>query len=717
MATTEPRPSPSTPRPPAAVAGPAPTQSGPRPPEAGAPPSQPPAGATDQAGAAAAAVADPPKLAPRVHLSEAMEESAFVEPQWLVQRDGKFIQLTELLYRVVENVDGQRSLAEIAERVGDAIDRDVTDDNIRQLIATKLIPLGLVAGADGSVATPESEAEGAARSPLQVNMKMAMISPGTIRKLTTPLTFLYWPPVLLATLAVCALAQGWLYFVHGVGAGVHDVLYNPHLLLIVLGTIVLATGFHELGHAAALHYGGGEVRGMGAGIYLIYPAFYTDVTDNYRLGRWGRVRTDLGGIYFSLIWAAGTIGLFMLTGSEFLLASVILLNIQTVQQLLPFVRLDGYWVLADITGIPDFFSHMGAFLRSVLPIKWEGRKLPELKWWAKAVFAGYLLIVLPLLAFLVFVTIKSLPRIAATTWDSFRQQLGSLAQAWAGGDGLAIMAGLVSTIALALPMLGLVYMLYNLGKAGIGLLWRWSEGSPPKRVAATGIATAVAGLLVFLWAPQLPLLGRPGPLYAAAAPDFRPIAPDERATLGDALAGSVVHVPLSESRPETTYARATEVAAAPTAATPLATGSPAPGEGTPAATPSVATSAGTTATFAATASAAGGPTSDAARATASAATPSAEPTSPGATGALAPAAGSTAPTPVPTASGAAAATGGTTGRATAPQPATATPAPAPPSSTPVPAAVSATAATTPAAGTPAARSAQAPPASRPAAAP
>ncbi|HEY3110066.1 MAG TPA: hypothetical protein VGL23_14985 [Chloroflexota bacterium] len=665
MARTQPRPSP------------APTQSAPRPPATGAPPSQPPAGATAQA--EAVAVADPPKLAPGVRTSEAMEESAFVEPQWLVQREGKFIQLTELLYRVVENVDGQRPLAQIAERVGDAIDRDVTDDNIRQLIAAKLIPLGLVAGADGSVATPEGEAEGAARSPLQVNMKMAMLSPGTIRKLTAPLTLLYWPPVLLATLAACALAQGWLYFVHGVGAGVHDVLYNPHLLLIVLGTIVLATGFHELGHAAALHYGGGEVRGMGAGIYLIYPAFYTDVTDNYRLGRWGRVRTDLGGIYFNLIWAAATIGLLMLTGSEFLLALVILLNIQTVQQLLPFVRLDGYWVLADITGIPDFFSHMGAFLRSVLPIKWEGRKLPELKWWAKAVFAGYLLIVLPLLAFVVFVAIKSLPRIAATTWDSFGQQLGHVGQAWAAGDGLAVLAGLVSTIALALPMLGLVYMFYNLGKTGIGLLWRWSEGSPPKRVAATGVAAAIVGLLVFLWAPQLPLLGRPGPLYAAAAPDFRPIAPDERATLGDALAGTVVHVPLSEFRPETTYARATEVAASPTAATseatPLPAGTPAPGEGTPAATPSAATAAETTAapTVAATGSADGSSTSDAA-------------------GATAPAAGSTAPTPVPAVSGG----------APAPRPATATPAPAPPSATPVPPPPTATAATTPAAGTPAA---------------
>ena len=34
----------------------------------------------------------------------------------------------------------------------------------------------------------------------------------------------------------------------------------------------------------------------------------------------------------------------------------------------PFVRFDGYWALADLTSIPDFFSQTGAFLKSVLPL-------------------------------------------------------------------------------------------------------------------------------------------------------------------------------------------------------------------------------------------------------------------------------------------------------------------------------------------------------------
>ncbi len=42
-------------------------------------------------------------------------------------------------------------------------------------------------------------------------------------------------------------------------------------------------------------------RAIGAGIYLVWPSFFTNVTDSYRLSRAARIRTDLGGLYFNLI--------------------------------------------------------------------------------------------------------------------------------------------------------------------------------------------------------------------------------------------------------------------------------------------------------------------------------------------------------------------------------------------------------------------------------
>ena len=85
----------------------------------------------------------------------------------------------------------------------------------------------------------------------------------------------------------------------GLAAATRDAFYEPGLLLLVFALTVLSAGFHEFGHAAACRYGGATPGAMGAGLYLVWPAFYTDVTDCYRLGRAGRVRVDLGGLYFN----------------------------------------------------------------------------------------------------------------------------------------------------------------------------------------------------------------------------------------------------------------------------------------------------------------------------------------------------------------------------------------------------------------------------------
>ena len=69
---------------------------------------------------------------------------------------------------------------------------------------------------------------------------------------------------------------------------------------------------------------------MGAGLYLVWPAFYTDVTDSYRLDRRGRLRVDLGGLYFNSIFALGTFGLWLVTGWDALL---VLIPLQVLQML------------------------------------------------------------------------------------------------------------------------------------------------------------------------------------------------------------------------------------------------------------------------------------------------------------------------------------------------------------------------------------------------
>src|SRR5918992_2794429 len=95
-------------------------------------------------------VPEQPALAPSVQLVGEMQGSGFKDRQWLIQRDGHYIQVTELLYRVAEQANGERTLREIAAELTERTDWVVTEDHVR-LLLRKLIPLELIATAHGSV--------------------------------------------------------------------------------------------------------------------------------------------------------------------------------------------------------------------------------------------------------------------------------------------------------------------------------------------------------------------------------------------------------------------------------------------------------------------------------------------------------------------------------------------------------------------------------------
>jgi putative peptide zinc metalloprotease protein len=90
-----------------------------------------------------------------------------------------------------------------------------------------------------------------------------------------------------------------------------EAFTSPEPLLRVLALSFASAAFHEIGHAAACRYGGGRPGGMGAGIYTVWPAPYTDITDAYRLPRRARLRTDLGGLYFNAVVAVVTLAVWL----------------------------------------------------------------------------------------------------------------------------------------------------------------------------------------------------------------------------------------------------------------------------------------------------------------------------------------------------------------------------------------------------------------------
>jgi putative peptide zinc metalloprotease protein len=457
-----------------------------------------------------------PRLADGVELIGKYEGSGFKEAPYIARRpDGQVVQLAPLLYMIAEAAYGQRTNEEIAAAVSEAIKRGVSADNVHQLIDERLRPLGVIAGANGS--QPEVQK---ADPMLALKLKAALVPERVVNAITTVFKPLFFPPVILAVLAGLVALDVWLFAYHGVAQSLREVLYSPALLMMMLGLVILSAAFHECGHATACAYGGARPGVMGAGLYIVWPAFYTDVTDAYRLGKGGRLRTDLGGVYFNVIFILATAGAYALTGYEPLLLIIPFQHLEITHQFLPFIRLDGYYIVSDLTGVPDMFSRIKPTLASLLPWKKASDRVTELKPWVRGAVTAYVLTVVPLLLFMFGLMVINAPRIFSTAYDSFFVQYHKVQHAFNEGSVLAGSIGMFQMLILVLPAVGIVVTFWLVTRRMFGAVWGRTEERPAARGAFLLASGAAAAFLGYIWWPN---------------GEYRPVQPGERGTIQGAV--------------------------------------------------------------------------------------------------------------------------------------------------------------------------------------
>jgi putative peptide zinc metalloprotease protein len=496
---------------------------------------------TEGASAPQADGAPPPRLAEGIELIGEYEDSGYREAPSIARRaDGQIIQLPAILYQVAESIDGRRTYEEIAERVTEATSRGLGPEEIKYLVDEKLRPLGVVAGADGK--DPELKK---ADPLLALKFRVAIVPERVVHAITSVFYPFFFPPVVVAAVAGLIAFDVWMFFFHGIAQGARTIVYNPILLFMLLGLVVIATALHEIGHATAARYGGAKPGVMGAGIYVVWPAFYTDVTDAYRLNRRGRLRTDLGGIYFNALFALGTAGVYLLTGFEPLLIVVLVQHFQIIQQLLPFLRLDGYYILSDLTGVPDLFNRIKPTLKSLIPGK-KDESVDELKPWVRAAVIGWVLLLIPVLLFVFGSIMMNAPRIFATAYDSLLVQYDKAKASFDDGHtAKGVLAG-VQMATLGLPALGMALSSSRAGVRAFSGGWHWSEGAPLRRLGLVSGSAAFIALLGFIWYPN---------------GDYRPIQRGERGTVQGA---ATQFLELPTGRPSLTSQRERQLGGAPT---------------------------------------------------------------------------------------------------------------------------------------------------------
>jgi putative peptide zinc metalloprotease protein len=387
---------------------------------------------------------------------------------------------------------------------------------VRVLVDSKLRPLGVLAAPDGS--SPRLERPNPL---LALNFKTAVVPRQLVSAVTIVFRPFFWPLLALVAVGGFLALDWWLFFVHGIAQGLRHLINEPVFFLMAFGLVVLSAALHECGHATACRYGGARPGAMGVGIYLVWPAFYTDVTDAYRLGKGGRLRTDLGGVYFNALFMLAALGIYLLTHFEVLIAVVVLLQFEMIHQFLPFLRLDGYYVIADLTGVPDIFARMKPVLLSMLPWRKPDQQVTVLKSWVRVVVTVWVVFTVGFVLYAYGMMLLHLPTIVGTAAASFSALLGHASLAFKGGQlALGLFSGL-QLVLLTIPVLGLGWMLGRLVQRLVVLSWVRTRGRPLHRATAYLAMTAGALLLMAAWIPP--------------PANYQPISPTSRGTIPESF--------------------------------------------------------------------------------------------------------------------------------------------------------------------------------------
>ena len=307
----------------------------------------------------------------------------------------------------------------------------------------------------------------------------------------------------MAVIVSVAALDFWIFTTHGLSLAFSQLLNDPVDLLLVAGLTVVSALFHECGHAAGCRYGGARPGRIGAGIYLVWPAFFTNVTDSYRLSRAGRLRTDLGGMYFNLIFMLVLAAVYTATSAEILLLVIAITHLEMLEQLLPFVRFDGYFILSDLVGVPDLFARVTPVLRSSLSA--AGRADPRatgLRRGARIVITVWVLCVIPLLAFTMGYLMLHLPEVNRALWQSASHAARLAGGAFTGHRYAAATADALGVGLAVLSIAGSLYIMVGLVRRAVAIGRRWSAGRPRRRLLAFVAAVACVVPLSVYWLAQ-----------------------------------------------------------------------------------------------------------------------------------------------------------------------------------------------------------------------
>jgi len=271
--------------------------------------------------------------------------------RYLVETGGGSFVVNHRMRCLIESLSLHSSLNELKQHLEISLGEAIDEQDLSTQIAR--LPAGLFDPAAGSVL----------QSPFHRSFRLFPAE--RVQTLARALRFLYAPAARMIVAGTFLFSLPWLFPLVARGLEFQPSPGDLWWLVVAMTATAL---LHELGHAAACAWHGVPAGEIGFGLYLVFPAFYTDVTKAWRLNRLQRAAVDLGGIYFQLILVLLLVPVARAVGGSGFLPFLILCNFYMIlQNLNPLFKMDGYWLFSDLAGLPNLHQRTGHLFRRLNP--------------------------------------------------------------------------------------------------------------------------------------------------------------------------------------------------------------------------------------------------------------------------------------------------------------------------------------------------------------
>ena len=330
-------------------------------------------------------------------------DSAYSEPKYLMSYQDRHFVISESLAEFIKTIKKARTFEEAAHKWSILKGRSYTADDVRAIYETYIA---------------------------------AILNEPQKRR-----SFLWEKNIIICIMVIVAISEIY-FFTHDMIISIRDI--DILTVLAIAALILFSSFFHEIGHASACSYFGEKAKGIGLGIYLNFPVFYTDVSGIWKLSRKKRMVVNFAGTYFQLIFLLPCFAVYFLTGS------------QVAKYLIYTINLNFYWIMSDLIGIPNLRDKSNWFFQrlknKIL------RKHDTDAFWSQIKIKERILMTVYTIgvnAFFFYYIIFVLPKFLKSCWVGLPGQIKTLVTDIAVGNSISFSA--VSSIAAQLIILLLIF--------------------------------------------------------------------------------------------------------------------------------------------------------------------------------------------------------------------------------------------------------------------